>query len=48
MKKMNPVVHFEMPMSNKERMSNFYKNAFGWDMQVMGEDRVRSRLAKAA
>lgn len=35
---MNPVVHFEMPMSNKERMSNFYKNAFGWDMQVMGED----------
>lgn len=36
--KMNPVVHFEMPAEDKERVSKFYKNAFGWDMQIMGAD----------
>ncbi len=36
--KMNPVVHFEMPAEDKERVSKFYKNAFGWDMQIMGAE----------
>ena len=34
----NPVVHFEMPYENKDRMVDFYTNAFGWKMQKFGED----------
>lgn len=34
--KMNPVVHFEMPAKDKNRVSNFYTTAFGWNMQQMG------------
>jgi predicted enzyme related to lactoylglutathione lyase len=35
----NPVVHFEMPYENAERVTKFYKNAFGWGMQLMpGEE----------
>jgi predicted enzyme related to lactoylglutathione lyase len=35
---MNPVVHFEMPYDNRERMAKFYKNAFGWQTQMLGDD----------
>jgi len=35
---MNPVVHFEMPFDNRERMAKFYESAFGWQMQMLGED----------
>jgi len=35
---MNPVVHFEMPFDNRERMATFYESAFGWQMQMLGED----------
>lgn len=38
MAKMNPVVHFEMPYENGERLMKFYANAFGWQMQKLGED----------
>jgi uncharacterized protein len=34
----NPVVHFEMPYENKDRMADFYTNAFGWKMQKLGEE----------
>lgn len=34
----NPVVHFEMPYEDKDRMADFYTNAFGWKMQKFGED----------
>jgi len=34
MKKMNPVVHFEMPAKDRARVSEFYTKAFGWKMQV--------------
>jgi hypothetical protein len=27
---MDPVVHFEMPYDNRERMAKFYESAFGW------------------
>ncbi|MEO5673665.1 MAG: VOC family protein [Chitinophagales bacterium] len=37
-KKKNPVVHFEMPYENGERVSNFYSRAFGWDMQNAGSE----------
>lgn len=35
---MNPIVHFEMPYDNRERMTKFYESAFGWQMQMLGED----------
>ncbi len=36
--KMNPVVHFEMPYENRERLVKFYTKAFGWKMQKLGKD----------
>jgi len=38
MVKMNPVVHFEMPYENPERLVNFYSQVFGWEMRQMGKD----------
>ena len=38
MSKMNPVVHFEMPYDDRERMAKFYQNAFGWQTQMLGEE----------
>lgn len=35
---MDPVVHFEMPYENQKRMTKFYESAFGWKMQILGED----------
>ncbi len=35
---MNPVVHFEMPAEDRNRMANFYSNVFGWQTQVLGEE----------
>ncbi len=36
--KMNPVVHFEMPYENRERLIKFYTKVFGWQMQKLGKD----------
>jgi predicted enzyme related to lactoylglutathione lyase len=33
----NPVVHFEMPYKDAKRVSDFYKQAFGWGMNNTGE-----------
>ena len=33
---MNPVVHFEMPFDDKARLTRFYEQAFGWQMQGLG------------
>jgi uncharacterized protein len=38
MSKMNPVVHFEMPYDDRERMAKFYQSAFGWQTQMLGEE----------
>jgi predicted enzyme related to lactoylglutathione lyase len=35
---MNPVVHFEMPYDNRDRMAKFYESAFGWQTQMLGEE----------
>jgi len=35
---MNPVVHFEMPYEDKNRMADFYSKAFGWQAQMMGPE----------
>ena len=36
--KTNPVVHFEMPAKDKKRVSAFYANAVGWNMNQLGAD----------
>jgi predicted enzyme related to lactoylglutathione lyase len=38
MSTMNPVVHFEMPYDDRDRMAEFYRRAFGWQMEMLGED----------
>lgn len=37
-KKMNPVVHFEMPYEDKQRVAEFYEKAFGWQAQMLGPE----------
>lgn len=33
-----PVVHFEMPYEDHDRVSSFYRDAFGWTMQETGAE----------
>jgi predicted enzyme related to lactoylglutathione lyase len=35
---MNPVVHFEIPAENRDRMARFYQEAFGWKTKMLGAD----------
>lgn len=35
---MDPVVHFEMPYQNRERMITFYESVFGWRAEALGEE----------
>lgn len=35
---MSPVVHFEMPYEDRERMADFYTKVFGWKTQMMGSE----------
>ena len=37
-KKMNPVVHFEMPYEDKKRAADFYEKTFGWKPQMLGPE----------
>lgn len=34
----NPVVHFEMPYEDAERVAKFYADAFGWAMNKTGKE----------
>jgi predicted enzyme related to lactoylglutathione lyase len=45
---MNPVVHFEIPYFNAKRAARFYKSAFGWKMQELGEESGNYILATTA
>jgi|SRR4030095_7001082 uncharacterized protein len=38
MSKMNPVVHFEVPAENKDRMVKFYETVFGWNANKLGPE----------
>lgn len=38
MKKMNPVVHFEMPAEDRNRMIDFYSEVFGWKARILGKE----------
>ena len=35
---MDPVVHFELPCADRERISRFYAQAFGWTVQMLGPE----------
>jgi uncharacterized protein len=35
---MDPVVHFEMPYENRDRVAKFYESVFGWKTQKLGEE----------
>lgn len=45
---MNPVVHFEMPFDDKQRMANFYQNAFGWKPLMLGSEMGEYVLVQTA
>lgn len=45
---MNPVVHFELPYTNAERISKFYCNVFGWQLTQLGENSGNYILATTA
>jgi len=40
-----PVVHFQMPYGDRDRMAAFYRSAFGWQTQMLGEEMGNSVLA---
>lgn len=48
MKKMNPVVHFEMPAVDRERMIDFYTNVFGWSAQRLGPEMGNYTIVKTS
>ena len=35
---MDPVVHFELPAEDRERMAAFYTAAFGWQTELLGPE----------
>ncbi|HEV2997805.1 MAG TPA: VOC family protein [Solirubrobacteraceae bacterium] len=35
---MDPVVHFELPAEDRERIAAFYESAFGWQAEMMGPE----------
>jgi uncharacterized protein len=45
---MNPVVHFEIPYENRERMAKFYESAFAWKLEMLGEEMGHYVLATTA
>ena len=38
MRKMQSVIHFEMPAEDKKRMAEFYTKVFGWQTQQLGPE----------
>ena len=45
---MDAIVHFELPYDDGERIARFYRSAFGWKTQILGEDMGRYILATTA
>ena len=35
---MDPVVHFELPAEDRDRMAKFYSTVFGWQSQMLGPE----------
>lgn len=45
---LKPVVHFEIPYEDPERITKFYQSVFAWRTQVLGEDMGGYILATTA
>ena len=45
---MDPVVHFELPYDDRERIARFYREAFGWKMELLGPEMGNYVLATTA
>ncbi|MBD3225009.1 MAG: VOC family protein [Caldithrix sp.] len=45
---MNPVVHFELPYEDAERISTFYRSVFGWKLTGLGQESGNYILATTA
>ena len=45
---MNPVTHFEMGYNDRERMKQFYEDAFNWKMQQLGPEMGNYVVAQTA
>lgn len=45
---MDPVVHFEMPYRDRDRIARFYQSTFGWKLQMFGEEMGNYVLATTA
>lgn len=45
---MDPVIHFELPCDDRTRIAQFYEAAFGWQLQLLGEDMGHYVLATTA
>lgn len=45
---MDPVVHFEIPYEDSERIAQFYQVVFGWRTQMLGEEMGSYILATTA
>lgn len=35
---MDPVIHFELPCNDRERLVRFFESAFGWKAQLLGPE----------
>jgi predicted enzyme related to lactoylglutathione lyase len=35
---MDPVVHFEIPYVDRDRVAAFYRKTFGWELQMLGPE----------
>lgn len=45
---MDPVIHFELPYEDAQRIAGFYEVAFGWQTEPMGEKMGNYVLATTA
>lgn len=45
---MDPVVHFEFPYDDRERIAKFYQEVFGWELKMLGEEMGNYVLATTA
>jgi predicted enzyme related to lactoylglutathione lyase len=45
---MDPVVHFELPCSDRERLARFFERAFGWKHEFLGAQMGNYTVVTAA
>lgn len=45
---MDPIVHFELPYDDAQRIARFYREAFGWELQMFGPEMGNYVLATTA